>query len=196
LSDTTDKSKENSTNDPRLVSLLLDASAGDGNAFETLAKDYAPLLESCVATYYGRLPDADIDELKQEALLAFLRAVRRYDPLYGDVSFGLYAKICVRNGVSSAVRSILSSDTQSTLPIDDFETDDIPSPQDEVIERENAEELRRMIRGLLSDYENTVWWSYYSGVPVRKIAEQLNKSPRSVENALIRIRRKLREALR
>lgn len=194
MADTPDKTPGN-IKDAQLVSLLLDAAAGDGTAFETLAKEYAPLLDAAVAVYAGKLPEQDLEELRQEALLAFFRAIHRFDPLYGNVSFGLYAKVCVRNGVTSAVRSMLASGSQSTLPMDACESEMLPDPQDEIIEKEKADELRRLIRSLLSDYENTVWWAYYSGVPVKTIASQLGKSVRSVENALSRIRRKLRAAL-
>ena len=189
-----EKNAGNMTN-ARLVSLLLDASGGDSHAFELLAAEYAPLLDAAVAAYAGKLQEQDLEELRQEALLAFFRAIHRYDPLYGNVSFGLYAKVCVRNGVTSAVRSLLASGSRSTLPMEACEADILPDPQDEIIEKEKADELRAMIRSLLSDYENTVWWAFYSGVPVKTIAAQLGKSVRSVENALSRIRRKLRDAL-
>jgi len=184
--------------DGRLLALLLNASSGDGKAFEQLAQEYRPMLDSAVNSYSVYVSSNDVDELEQEALMAFFRAVRRYDPLYENVSFGLYAKICVENGIKSALRQILSRNGRNVdlVSLDTLEDTELVGPDVEVIEREKAEELRQMIRSLLSDYENSVWWSYYSGVPIKTIAANVGKSVASVENALGRIRRKLKAALK
>ena len=75
--------------------LLLLAKEGDGDAFARLAEEYKPMLDAAVASYKSDLCEQDVEELHQEALLAFHRAVQSYELLYGNVSFGLYAKICV-----------------------------------------------------------------------------------------------------
>lgn len=182
--------------DARLTGLLLLAQSGDSRSLEALVSEYRPLLDASVTKYSGNLSESELDELRQEALLAFCRAVGKYDPLYGDVSFGLFAKVCVRNALASALRTILADNGRNNLPLDVLEEVGAGCPEDEVIESEKADELRRMIRAMLSPYENMVWWSYYAGVPVKTIAAQLGKPAASVENALRRTRRKLKAALK
>ena len=63
------------------------------------------------------------------------------------------------------------------------------------MERESAEELIRLIRENLSPYENHVWDMYTSGMSGAEIAERMSKPIRSIDNALYRIRRKLRALL-
>ena len=75
--------------------LLLLAKEGDEASFACLAEKFKPLLEAAVAQYRAELLPQDIEELSQEALVAFHSAVKSYDPSYKNVSFGLYAKICV-----------------------------------------------------------------------------------------------------
>ena len=56
-------------------------------------------------------------------------------------------------------------------------------------------ELYRRIESVLSPYENHVWWLYLSGQTTSAIAASLNKDERSVQNAIYRIRKKLRVEL-
>ena len=63
------------------------------------------------------------------------------------------------------------------------------------MEQEAAEVLLARIRGVLSAYENRVWSLYIAGLSASAIASRLGKDPHSVENAVYRIRQKLRRAL-
>jgi RNA polymerase sporulation-specific sigma factor len=157
---------------------------------------YSPLLEASVAPYRGRLSKEDVEEISQEALLSFHRAVKTFDPLYGDTGFGLYAKTCVANGVRDALRRIARGARLSTVPLEDT----LPAglgddPAGSYIAEESAAELRARIRGALSPFENTVWWSHYSGMSCAEIAAASGRSVKSVNNALCRVRQKLRRLL-
>ena len=156
---------------PEIV-LLLRARSGDEQAFAQLVAGYRPMLGAAVAQYRGEVSTQDLEELEQEALVAFHRAAMRYDVLRKNVRFGLYAKVCVNNAEISA-----------------------DSPADSVAERESEARLRSLIKGSLSDFENTVWWLYYSGADIDSIAARTGKPKRSVENALGRARKKLRTIL-
>lgn len=177
--------------------LLLLAKEGDGEAFVRLAEEYKPMLDSAVAAYRDGLCDQDIEELHQEALLAFHRAVQSYELLYGNVSFGLYAKICVSKALVSALRQLKKYAGVVVIPLDEIEPSEltVSDPASSVIERESAAELRAFIRENLSKYENSVWWMHYSGMSIEEIAESLGSTKKSVSNALARIKRKLRSLL-
>ena len=186
-----DKENKAARQDPQLAGKLSAARGGDESALVELIRDYSPLLNSVVAAYGGGLPRADLEEIEQEALLAFYAAVKSYDPLYGSVTFGLYAKLCVRNRVINAVSSV----RPAPEPLPDETGAYSPSPLSEYLARESLDELRERIRSCLSAFENTVFWQFYAGVPVSTIAAGAGRSKRSIENALYRIRTKLRREL-
>ena len=172
------------------ISLLLEAASGNEKAFNKLAAAYAPMLKYSVGTVSYGLSEQDEEELYQEALLAFHRAVVKFDPLYEKVTFGLFAKICVHNALVSEVKRIKKPAPVTIVPIESGPDSDLPfSPDDSGKE---IEELRQLIRDSLSDYENRVFWSYYAGMSSSEIAEKTGKTPRSVDNAIYRVKRKLK----
>ncbi len=193
----TDPMKEKSLVSASHIGLLLLAKEGDGEAFARLAQEYKPMLDAACAPHKDDLGAQDLEELRQEALLAFHRAVQSYELLYGNVSFGLYAKICVNKAIISALRQFKKSTNIVVVPLDEIEPSEftVSDPASAVIERESAAELRAFIRENLSKYENSVWWMYYSGMSIDEIAESLSTEKKSVSNALARIRRKLRNLL-
>lgn len=197
MSHRSDSEKEKSLMSASHTGLLLLAKEGDGDAFARLVNEYKPMLDTSVAPYRTELSDQDIEDLNQEALLAFHRAVQSYELLYGNVSFGLYAKICVGKAIISALRQLKKNAGVVVISLEDVEPSEFVTgdPADSVIERENAAELRSFIRENLSKYENSVWWMHYSGMSIDEIAESLGSSKKSVSNALARIKRKLRSLL-
>lgn len=180
--------------------LLAAAKAGNGDAFAALAEKYRPLLESAVAQYRDELSVQDLEDLGQEALLAFHRAVASFEPENGRASLGLYARTCINNALVSAIRRLTRLNARdAVLSLDDETMADLPAeepdPAGAVIERESARELRRRISEALSPYENTVWWLHFSGKTPAEIAAETGKNAKSVDNALVRIRKKLRMLL-
>lgn len=178
--------------------LILLAKEGDEEAFSSLVSEYTPMLDAVISKYRTGLTEQDAEELRQEALVAFHRAIQSYEVLYGNVSFGLYAKICVCKAVISALRHIKKQAGVQWVSLDEIELSELGTlddPASAVIERENAAALRRLIRDNLSKYENSVWWMYYSGMSLDDIAESLGTTKKSVGNALSRIRQKLRRLL-
>lgn len=183
-----------------LFSLIDSAKNGDSEAFEKLRVKYMPLLESQVIKHTA--PDMmpqDIDDLRQEAFVIFCNAVCNFDVNNGGVEFGLYAKICIENGLASFVRSYIRRRNKATLPLESAENLPDVSSEDvlqEMIDKEHTEELVKSIKKSLSDYENRVWWMYVSGLSVSEIARRIGVvEPKSVSNAVYRIRKKLRAVI-
>ncbi len=175
------------------------ASVRDGSeaAFEKMVADYRPLLDAAIAQYRAELSEQDLEELRSEELVAFHRACEKYRPCE-EVSFGLYAKICVNKALISALRRTWRRETPEILSLDDIsERSDVRDgdPSYEAAERERVRELCAVIENNLSKYENSVWWLHYSGLGNAEIAVKVGKSEKSVDNALCRIRRKLRTLL-
>ncbi|MBR7182053.1 MAG: sigma-70 family RNA polymerase sigma factor [Clostridia bacterium] len=185
--------KENrQTNDT--AALICRVREDDQVAFAALLREYEPLLHKEVSRHALGLGTQDVEDLRQVALLAFYRAAMEFDLTQSEVSFGLYAKILISRDLVSQLRVIgrrqpeLTTDGQD--PADG--EDDLAR---RLMEREAAEALLARIQKLLSPYENRVWRLYMAGYSAREIARVVGKEPHSVENAVYRIRQKLRREL-
>lgn len=191
-------SQDHAFDTPETQALLLQAKVGDQAAFDRLLTLYSPLIEHRLQMARARRPDIlpeDEKDLRQEALLAFYRALLSYHSDQEDVSFGLYAKICIENALISALRKIgpaaelLDYETMLSLPADRRE-----DPSYRLREQEDYEALSRRIARALSRYENAIWQRYIAGMTAPDIARQLGKDTRSIHNAIYRIRNKLRNS--
>lgn len=133
------------------------------------------------------------DDLAQEGFMALLSAVRTYDP-DRNASFMTYAQQCIRNRMITCYTR--SKDDYDELP-EELELPDDPAeiPENKVLERSAAEELYRRVSEELSELELSVLQLYLSRVSYSEIGEKLGISQKSVDNAVQRIRRKLRNVL-
>ena len=178
------------------------ASGGDRAAEETLAERYTRLVRICARPLF--LAGGDSEDLIQEGMFGLLSAIRQYDPK-GGTSFRTFAEHCIRMRLFSAVKSAsrlkhfplndgmsleqLSEDpkTQFSVTPEVFRR----SPEDLVLARESTEELYIAFARCLSRLEISVLDLYLEGLSYREIGERLGKDPKSIDNAVQRIRRKL-----
>jgi RNA polymerase sigma factor (sigma-70 family) len=186
--------------DPAVRELVLSAQAGSREAYLTLLSRYRPLLESSVARFgASEMTNQERADMWEEAERVFLSAVSTFDTEQEGVDLGLYAKICLRNGLVSEWRHMRTRRRVASVPLaEDFSdtvTDPDADPDRQLVEDERFSQLCRTVRAQLSDFENRVWWQYVTGVSVADIAADLGRDERSVHNAIYRIRKKLREKL-
>lgn len=190
--------KNNQQNPTLLNTLICRARQNDDEAFEELLKRYTPLIENMTSQFTARCEQSeDREDLRQEAILGFYKALTRYNTDQTEVQFGLYAKECIRNRLTSYLRRIKKYEQirpledENSEMIEDAEQD----PVNRIVEQENYLELYNRVCSMLSDYENRVWWMYLSGRTAAEIASKLDKDEKSVQNAIYRIRRKLRSVI-
>jgi RNA polymerase sporulation-specific sigma factor len=183
------------TPDPALVDQLLRAREGSGEALTALQTAYRPLMDSMLSRYSVGMTDQERADMREEAERAFLRAVTRYDLESPRITFGAFAKICMRNGLISARNELYEMRRESMVALEDEELADDGDIAAELADEENFRHLCRVVSGHLSDYENRIWWQYVMGVSVADIAKGLGRDERSVHNAIYRIRKKLRKRL-
>ena len=178
---------------------VLLAGQGDEEAFERLLADYTPLITSLVKATLSAFsfPESDYEDLYQEAVILFFRAVSRFDAEQDDVAFGLFAKICIRNGLITQAKKLQKRvDVLADKCAEVAENAaDAALPVDDIIERERYSFLYQSVQATLSSYENSVWWRYLAGQTAKSIAKELNTDAKSVQNAIFRIRRKLRAVI-
>ncbi|MBP3462313.1 MAG: RNA polymerase sporulation sigma factor SigH [Tyzzerella sp.] len=153
------------------------------------------------------------DDLIQEGMIGLFKAVRDFDTNQ-ETSFYSFAELCISRQMYTAIKL---SQRQKHMPLNSYvslydikksDFDDKQSPLIEQLEIEtnnNPEELfldkERMqmlveeLNERLSDMERRVLHLHLQGEDYRSIAELLDKSPKSIDNALQRIRQKMRTIL-
>ncbi len=184
------------------------AVAGDAGAEEALVQRYSKLVKACARPYF--LAGSNSEDLIQEGMMGLLSAVRAYDPAR-DSSFYAYAELCIRRRLFSAIRS---ANRRKHTPLNDsvslesqlFDEDQNPlacsfyrafsrDPEDEVIAKEQEAELFKAFSQNLSALEAEILGLYLEGLSYSEIAAKVNKSPKSVDNAVQRMRRKLAQRI-
>lgn len=153
------------------------------------------------------------DDLIQEGMIGLIKAVRDYDLSQGN-SFSSFAELCVSRQMYSAIEA---SKRKKHFPLNSYislyeESDahqdgkkmqliDMIEPQQETdpealyFSREYTEVFVEQLKDMLSPLENHVLYLHLMGTDYKKIAEILEKSPKSIDNALQRIRGKAEKML-
>lgn len=168
-------------------SLLNDEQLIESNAITELLPRYVPMVFAMARKYSA---SADYEELVSDGMQALISAVSEYDPVKG--SFKAFAAVCIanrmKNTVSKAERraSKLSDEEMELLP------DLAPSPEERVISRETSEELYRLILEELTPLEKMCIDGVVMGLSYEEIAKRIGTDRKSVDNAVVRARAKLR----
>ena len=178
----------------KLLQALLSFRAGEPDAFSELARLAAPLLESVVGAFV--VSPSEKDDLRQEALIGLYKASLAYQVSLS--SFSTFAYLCMRSNVLSFLRR-----QQKSVPALSEEPDwgeipqegGYPDPQHALLDRESAKEWMERMNRVLSPKENRVLALHLQGLGREEIAASLSLSLKSVDNALFRCRKKLKEAL-
>lgn len=144
--------------------------------------------------------DLEVDDLAQEGLLGLLGAIRTYRSDRGS-KFSTYANVCIANRMKTALSK---SGRGNFIPriTDDFLIDGAATqPQDNnpeniVIDKEKSKELSRKINRALSELERETLYLFLKGYNYDQMANQLITSRKAVDNALQRVRRKLKSVFK
>ncbi len=169
---------------------------GNSLAEGTLVIRYLRLVRSCARPYF--LAGGDSDDLLQEGMLGLLKAIREYDG-EKDASFLTFADTCILRRIYSALKEANSakhSPLNESVPLNPSLFDANASfaqvdPEELMIEREKAAAMLEDVRKQLSDFEVKILGYYLEGLTCREISEAVNRPPKSVDNAIQRIRKKV-----
>lgn len=183
-----------------VTELILKAQGGEDGAFSALKDIYRPLIEASARRFCtDQMSEQDREDILQEALVHFCNAICSYNCESGGVEFGLYAKICVENGLVSFIRVYNRQNRLRAVSLEERTTDNVFDCDGDVLEtiamRERTAVLVRQINKRLSKFENKIWWMYVAGLSVSAIADAVGAERKSVSNAIYRIRKKLKDAL-
>ena len=173
------------------------AASGDDESMALLISAITPIAK---AKGYA-LADARVagDDLTQEGMLGFLEAVRSFNPQKG--SFKAYAETCINNRILSAVRASYNNKNAAlskALPLEDSENEisgDESDPAKVLSSKDGFEHITGLINSNLSGFEKQVITLRFLGLSYSEISLRLGCSDKAVDNALQRIRKKMRAQL-
>lgn len=180
------------------------AQEGDTDALDFILHKFRPQVARKANSYF--LAGADKDDIIQEGMIGLFKAVRDYKS-DRDASFRSFAELCITRQIISAVKSAsrlkhspLNSYVSLDKPISEDNYDSTllniiaqgssSNPEDIIIGRENMEQVEIKMEEVLSGLECKVLSMYLKGKSYSEIASLLQKDPKSIDNALQRIKKK------
>ena len=196
-----------SLTDEQLLTLLR---GGDDLAEEALYARYKQVVRSKARTYF--LIGADREDIIQEGMIGLYKAVLDYQ-FDRQVSFRAFAELCITRQIITAIksatrkkhmplntyislnRSVFEGDSERPL-IDVISSTQISDPEEVLIGRESYEAVADSIEHALSKLERGALELYLQGYSYQQIADALQKSTKSVDNAIQRVKKKLEEYLK
>jgi RNA polymerase sporulation-specific sigma factor len=191
--------------------LVSRARAGDGAAMDRLIDRYRGFVRMKASAYF--LAGGEPEDLIQEGLIGLYKAVRdyRHDR---EASFRSFAELCVTRQIITAIKtaarnkhvplntyvsfsvSRAGSGDQETSLADVLPGDPVSDPITQAISSEELESLVGCLGRVLSPLEGRVLAMYLEGRSYEEVAERLTCTPKTVDNALQRVKRKVGAHLR
>ncbi len=180
--------------DEELVAL----SANDDRAMEELLRRHAGLVRSCARRYF--LIGGETEDLIQEGMIGLYRAIGDYD-IHREkgCSFKNFAYLCISRQILDVVKTVYRKKNgvlHSLQPLDVEMVETALDPEELLILSDEQKEFRQKMSRVLSDFEFKITTMYMDGMTCAEICESTGKSPKSVDNAIQRSKRKLLQVLK
>lgn len=184
--------------------LIVKLRMGEENITDYILEKYKPLVRKRTNAMY--LIGGESEDLIQEGMIGLFKAIRDYRE-DKDSSFYHFADLCINRQLYTALEasnrkkhmplnsyiSLSEQGTEEGIRMEDALSGQSQSPEQLVIEQEIWEEFRERLTVSLSKMENQVLGMYLNGCNYIQIARLLDKSPKSIDNALQRIRNKIKK---
>ena len=180
--------------------LIRDLRAGEIKIIDYIMDKYKFLVKKKAKAMF--LLGGENDDLIQEGMIGLFKAVQDYDENQ-EASFYSFADLCVSRQMYTAMEA---SKRQKHIPLNSYislydEGEDQPlietiqsvkdrNPEEMFLDKEYLETIRSELEKSLSDLENRVFYLHMQGIDYQTIAKLLNKSSKSIDNALQRIKNK------
>lgn len=189
--------------------LILRLRDGDNRVTEYIIEKYKDLVRKKSKSMY--ILGADHEDLLQEGMIGLFKAIRDYDA-GRDASFHTFAELCVARQIYTAVQSAgrkkhsflnyyvslygnqeRNGEEYPEL-IQELVAWDVKNPEELMIDQENLESLEKTIEQELSSFEKQVLELCLTGMSYTEIARVLGKTEKATDNALQRVKTKIRKA--
>ena len=180
---------------------------GDKNIIDYIMEKYKNLVRKEANAMY--LLGGENDDLIQEGMIGLFKAVQDYD-VEQETSFFSFARLCVTRQMYSAIEaskrkkhsplnsyiSLYETNEEQGPLLETMAAGQESNPEELLVSREYAELLETRLEEILSDLENRVLYLHLLGTDYKTIARLLDKSPKTIDNALQRIKGKTEKLLR
>ncbi len=181
------------------------AREGSSTAEEFLIQKYRDLAKSKARLYF--IVGGDNEDVIQEGMIGIFKAIRDYDPASG-ASFRTFVDLCITRQIFTAIKGatrqkhqilnesmslsdILDSENGAGQALEQLPAGDAMDPETLFLINDLVETLRQDGVKVFSPLENQVWAEIRRGLTYAQIAEVLGRSPKSVDNAIQRIKKKI-----
>ena len=192
--------------DETLVTMAQGVGKDASEAMNYLMEKHKEMVRVKTRPYF--LLGAERTDLIQEGMIGLFKAVISYNTEKNN-SFRAYAELLVHRQIVTAVKLAAR---QKHMPLNDYISLNAPvrdeednettmlemltepgafTPEDTVINTEQIGRLQSEIEKKLSKYEQRVLSLYLAGNDYHRIAQALGKTPKSIDNALQRIKKKV-----
>lgn len=191
--------------------LILRLRDGEETIMDYILDKYKNLVRKYARNMY--ILGAEEQDLIQEGMIGLFRAIKDYDS-GRDASFYTFADLCVSRKMYNAIEAskrekhtplndyisfYSDSDGENnegkTMLLDLLSADETSNPEKLFIDRENVERIERLVVQELSGFEKQVFDLYITGMKYGQIAKVLGRDEKSADNALQRIKSKLKKAM-
>lgn len=194
-------------NDDELIDRLR---RGEEAIMDYICDKYKNLVRSKAKSMF--ILGADSEDLIQEGMIGLFKAVRDYD-MGRDASFVTFAELCINRQMYTAVQASrrhkhlplntyvplygeASGDDRDGLNVAEFLADRSElNPEEMFLDKERVAYLEKVIEEELSDFEKQVLDLYLTGMSYSQIARVLGRDEKSTDNALQRLKAKIRKML-
>ncbi len=178
---------------------------GDEQIIDYILNKYKPLVRKKANTMY--LIGGETEDLIQEGMIGLFKAIRDYNE-EKESSFYHFAELCINRQIYTVVEaynrkkhaplntyvSLYSGTNEDGVVLADaLTTGTAENPEEIMIEQENVALFLEKLKERLSKMEGQVLDYYLSGLNYQQIAEEMGKTPKSIDNALQRIKVKVKE---
>ena len=186
--------------------IALLARDGDDAAQEFLLNKYKNFVRSKARSYF--LIGADHEDIVQEGMIGLFKAVQDYDPRQ-ESSFYSFARLCITRQLYTAIEasrrkkhgplnsyvSLYDRNEEKEPLIETVEAKGESNPEELLISQEYVRLLESELEDTLSELENRVLYLHLLGTDYKTIARLLDRSPKTIDNALQRIKGKTEKIL-
>ena len=186
--------------------LIVQLRDGDHAITDYIMEKYKNLVRSKAQSMY--ILGADREDLIQEGMIGLFKAIRDYDT-GRDASFFTFADLCVSAGrlKNAPLNSYISIYADYSRQEEGESSEEVKlinslisplekNPEELLIDRENVERIEQMIERELSPFEKQVLDLYLTGMSYGQIAKVLGRDDKSTDNALQRVKAKIRRELK
>lgn len=183
----------------------------DDEAIKIIYEKYKPLINKIATNLfikYCKNTSLELSDLVQEGMIALNNAIHNYQESK-DILFYTYAKTCIERKIISAVitarrqkQQVLNESISYEINInedgqklEELIKDFTTNPENILIDMENSKELMEKIEDALTPFELQVLQLKLDGFDYREIASIINKQPKNIDNAIQRIKIKIKKIL-